>query len=155
MVVASGIILSSPGTGGTLYFPFSHFHFPFSHFPFPIPNSRSRFPSPIPVPRPRPRPSPSPSRLTIIGHMHQTHFCPDQTILSLWFREGRSSQLMRNARAKFCKSRPSECGRSEVRTGLPAITKVLACCANQSGALGQRQPIRAQDTAAPSVLGCR
>ena len=58
---------------------------------------------------------------------------------------------MRNARAKFCKTQASECGRSGVRTGLPAITKVLACCANQSGAQGQHQPIMAQDTAALSV----
>ena len=47
VVVAPGIILSSPGTGnrGTLYFPF-----PFSHFHFPIPISHSKFPIPIPIP---------------------------------------------------------------------------------------------------------
>ena len=44
--VACEIILSSPGTGGTLYF--------YSHFPFPIPISNT---IPIPIP---PSPSPSP-----------------------------------------------------------------------------------------------
>ncbi len=39
VVVAPGIILSSPGTGGTLYFPFFNFPISIFHFPFPIPNS--------------------------------------------------------------------------------------------------------------------
>ena len=43
--VAHKIILSSPGTGGTLYFPFP---FSISIFHFPIPNSK--FPIPIPNP---------------------------------------------------------------------------------------------------------
>ena len=39
VIFSRGIILSSPGTGGTLYFPFSIFHFPIPHSPFPIPHT--------------------------------------------------------------------------------------------------------------------
>ncbi len=66
VVVACEIILSSPGTGGTLYFPFSHFPifpflFPIPNSQFPIPNSQfpipnSQFQSPIPGPGPGPVP---------------------------------------------------------------------------------------------------
>ena len=60
-VVACEIILSSPGTGGTFYFPF-----PFSHFPFPIPIPNSQFPIPIPISSPQsPIPGPGPGPVPV------------------------------------------------------------------------------------------
>ena len=54
-MVAPGILLSSPGTGGTLY----------SLFYSQVPGPRSQVPVPVP--------SPSPSRLTISKHQHDIH----------------------------------------------------------------------------------